>query len=177
MHRQTRPDVRRGLRLVGEHPGPYRSDRPVCPRQRALPPRLVSLQLRRRAVEDPGRRPAIHRSLPQQLEQVVINLITNACQSLKEPSAGITISTYYDAQRNNVRLKVEDQGIGIKPEDMKYIMDPFFTTKRNMGGTGLGLSVSFNIVKSHGGTLILNSKPGQGSTARVSFPAIPKEQP
>jgi len=113
----------------------------------------------------------------QQLEQVVINLITNACQSLKDPSAGITISTYYDAPRNNVRVKVDDQGIGIKPEDLKYIMDPFFTTKRDMGGTGLGLSVSFNIVKSHGGTLVLNSKPGQGSTARVSFPAIPKEHP
>ena len=121
--------------------------------------------------------PPLIRGNAQQLEQVVINLITNACQSLKDPSAGITIATYYDAQRNNVRLKVEDQGIGIKPEDMKYIMDPFFTTKRNMGGTGLGLSVSFNIVKSHGGTLILNSKPGQGSTARVSFPAISKEHP
>jgi PAS domain S-box-containing protein len=108
----------------------------------------------------------------QQLEQVVINLINNACQSLKDPAAEINISTYYNAQRNKIRVKVEDQGIGIKPEDLKYIMDPFFTTKRDMGGTGLGLSVSFNIVKSHGGTLILNSKPGQGSTARVSFPAV-----
>lgn len=107
----------------------------------------------------------------QQLEQVVINLISNACQSLRNPLAAIKISTYYNAQRKKVRIKVEDQGIGIKPDDLKYIMDPFFTTKRDMGGTGLGLSVSYNIVKSHGGTLILNSKPGQGSTARVSFPA------
>ena len=108
----------------------------------------------------------------QQLEQVVINLINNACQSLKDPSAEIKISTYYNPQRNKVRIKVEDKGIGIRPEDLKYIMDPFFTTKRDMGDTGLGLSVSYNIVKSHGGTLILTSKPDEGSTARVSFPAI-----
>jgi PAS domain S-box-containing protein len=111
----------------------------------------------------------------QQLEQVVINLINNACQSLKDPSAEIKISTYYNQQRKKVRIKIEDQGIGIKPEDLKYIMDPFFTTKRDTGGTGLGLSVSYNIVKSHGGTLILSSRPGEGSTARVSFPACEKK--
>lgn len=108
----------------------------------------------------------------QQVEQVVINLINNACQSLKDPSAGIKISTYYNPQRKKVRIKVEDKGVGIKPEDLKHIMDPFFTTKRDTGGTGLGLSVSYNIVKSHGGTLILTSKPGEGSTARVSFPTM-----
>lgn len=111
----------------------------------------------------------------QQLEQVVINLINNACQSLRDRSAEIKISTYFNPQRKKVRIKVEDKGVGIKPDDLKYIMDPFFTTKREMGGTGLGLSVSYNIVKSHGGTLILSSKPGQGSTARVSFPAVLNE--
>jgi PAS domain S-box-containing protein len=108
----------------------------------------------------------------QQLEQVVINLINNACQSLNNTSAGITVSTYYNKTRNKVRIKVEDQGIGIKAGDLKYIMDPFFTTKREMGGTGLGLSVSYNIVKSHGGLLILNSKPEKGTTARASFPPL-----
>jgi PAS domain S-box-containing protein len=108
----------------------------------------------------------------QQLEQVVINLINNACQSLKNPAAGITVSTYYNRARNKVRIKVEDQGVGIKPDDLKYIMDPFFTTKREMGGTGLGLSVSYNIVKSHGGLLILNSKPDKGTVARASFPPL-----
>ena len=108
----------------------------------------------------------------QQLEQVVINLINNACQSLNNTSAGITVSTYYNKTRNKVRIKVEDQGIGIKAGDLKYIMDPFFTTKREMGGTGLGLSVLYNIVKSHGGLLILNSKPEKGTTARASFPPL-----
>jgi PAS domain S-box-containing protein len=108
----------------------------------------------------------------QQIEQVVINLITNACQSLKDNSAEIKVSTYYNAERNKVRIKVEDKGIGISENDLKHIMDPFFTTKRDLGGTGLGLSVSYNIVKSHGGSLILKSSPGRGTMARVSFPGI-----
>lgn len=106
----------------------------------------------------------------QQLEQVVINLINNACQSLKDSTAKITVSTYFNSERKKVRIKVEDEGIGIDEKDLKYIMDPFFTTKRNIGGTGLGLSVSYNIVKSHGGMLLLKSEPGAGTTARVSFP-------
>jgi signal transduction histidine kinase len=108
----------------------------------------------------------------QQIEQVVINLITNACQSLKDNSAEIKVYTYYNAERNKVRIKVEDKGIGIPEDDLKHIMDPFFTTKRNMGGTGLGLSVSYNIVKTHDGSLSLKSEPGRGTMARVSFPGL-----
>ncbi len=108
----------------------------------------------------------------QQLEQVVINLISNACQSLQDKTAGITVSTYYNSQVNKVRIKVEDEGIGIKESDLKYIRDPFFTTKRNMGGTGLGLSISDNIVKSHGGKISLTSKPNKGTIAKVSIPVI-----
>ena len=105
----------------------------------------------------------------QQLEQVVINLITNACQSLKNPSAEIIVSTYYNKAKHHVGIKVEDQGVGIAPADLQYIMDPFFTTKRDMGGTGLGLSVSYNIVKSHGGSLTLSSAPNKGTVARALF--------
>jgi len=108
----------------------------------------------------------------QQLEQVVINLITNACQSLKDNNLGIKVITYYNSKRRRVRIKVVDEGVGIKEEDLKYIMDPFFTTKRDMGGTGLGLSVSYNIVKSHRGKLLLNSEPGKGTIAIVSLPVI-----
>jgi PAS domain S-box-containing protein len=111
----------------------------------------------------------------QQLEQVVINLITNACQSLKDNNSAIRVYTYYNDKRKKVRIKVEDEGIGISGKDLKYIMDPFFTTKRDMGGTGLGLSVSYNIVKSHGGKLLLKSEPGKGTMARISFPVIENE--
>ncbi len=106
----------------------------------------------------------------QQIEQVVINLITNACQSLRKDSDEIKVSTYFNEERRKVRIKIEDQGSGIEERDLKYILDPFFTTKRNMGGTGLGLSVSYNIIKSHNGSLILKSEPGTGTMARASFP-------
>ncbi len=106
----------------------------------------------------------------QQLEQVVITLINNACQALRSTSDEIHVMTYCDRQRGKVRIKVRDQGVGIREEDLKYIMDPFFTTKRDMGGTGLGLSVSYNIVKNHEGTLILKSEPNKGTTARLSLP-------
>ncbi len=106
----------------------------------------------------------------QQLEQVIINLINNACQSLKDNSGKIRVMTYFNTERKKVRIKVEDEGVGIKESDLKYITDPFFTTKRNMGGTGLGLSVSYNIIKSHGGTILFNSEAGKGTSVRVSFP-------
>ena len=106
----------------------------------------------------------------QQIEQVVINLITNACQSLSKDTDEIKVSTYFNEERRKVRIKIEDQGSGIEERDLKYILDPFFTTKRNMGGTGLGLSVSYNIIKSHNGSLILKSEPGSGTMARASFP-------
>jgi len=108
----------------------------------------------------------------QQLEQVVINLINNACQSLNDPSAGIKVTTSFNSTHQLVRIKVEDRGVGIARIDLKHIMDPFFTTKRNMGGTGLGLSVSYNIVKSHGGTLVLTSEPNKGTVARVTLPVL-----
>jgi len=111
----------------------------------------------------------------QQLEQVVINLITNACQSLRVNNSAVRVFTYYNAKRKKARIKVEDEGIGIKEGDLKYIMDPFFTTKRDLGGTGLGLSVSYNIIKSHSGKLLLKSEPGKGTMARVSLPVIENE--
>ncbi len=110
----------------------------------------------------------------QQLEQVVVNLITNACQALQQNDAEIKISNAYEPERNRVRICIEDQGIGIKENDMKFIMDPFFTTKRNSGGTGLGLSVSYNIVKSHRGTLLFRSEVNKGTIAKVYLP-VPRE--
>jgi signal transduction histidine kinase len=111
----------------------------------------------------------------QQLEQVIINLITNACQSLPDTSGEIRIKTYSSRESNEVGVIVKDAGSGIKESDLKYIMDPFFTTKRDKGGTGLGLSVSYNIVKSHGGSLVLTSEPNKGTKAKVALPIVPPQ--
>jgi PAS domain S-box-containing protein len=109
----------------------------------------------------------------QQLEQVIINLITNACQSLQGTSDPISIRTYSAREKNEIGVVVKDEGVGINQTDFKHIMDPFFTTKRDQGGTGLGLSVSYNIVKRHGGVLELMSGPGKGTTARMTLPVVP----
>jgi polar amino acid transport system substrate-binding protein len=71
-------------------------------------------------------------------------------------------------------VEVQDQGVGIPEENLKRILDPFFTTKQDTGGTGLGLSISYNIVKNHGGDLAISSLPGQGTTAVVSLPLPPE---
>lgn len=107
---------------------------------------------------------------PQRIEQVVINLILNACQSLEHPGAAITLRTGYDVARGLVYLEVVDEGVGIPEEDLAHITDPFFTTKRNTGGTGLGLSVSAGIVRSHNGSLNFASTPGKGTTATLALP-------
>lgn len=106
----------------------------------------------------------------QQLEQVLINLINNACQSLKNKTQSVTINIYVEKETNSAVVEVKDTGAGIEEENLKYIFDPFFTTKRNSGGTGLGLYISYNIVKSHGGELELKSEINKGTTCRIVLP-------
>ncbi len=111
----------------------------------------------------------------QHIEQVVINLIINACEALPDKDHAVTVSTAYYQKSNKVVLKVMDQGEGILPEVFNQISDPFFTTKRNMGGTGLGLAISGKIIEDHGGTIDFDSSPGKGTTATVTVPAIQTE--
>lgn len=106
----------------------------------------------------------------QRLEQVMINLIKNACEANDGAAKPITVIIEYKSEIHKVVVSIRDQGLGIKPENMKYVMDPFFTTKRDQGGTGLGLAISFNIVKDHGGELILESTVGKGTSATVLLP-------
>ena len=106
----------------------------------------------------------------QRIEQVVVNLVLNACQALPDRDHGIKIVTGLGANRQQLELRVQDQGTGIAPEHLSRLTDPFFTTKRESGGTGLGLSVSAGIVKEHGGSISFDSAPGKGTTVTLSFP-------
>jgi polar amino acid transport system substrate-binding protein len=114
---------------------------------------------------------------PTRIEQVAVNLLLNACQALASPEAAIAVSTSVSDDGRSVVLTVADEGAGIAPEDLPRITDPFFTTKRASGGTGLGLSVSAGIVKEHGGSLDFVSQPGRGTTAHLSLPVAPKAAP
>ena len=110
------------------------------------------------------------RGSAQRIEQVVVNLLVNACQALPSPERGVALATWFDAEKNVVILEVRDEGTGIAPEHLPHLTDPFFTTKRESGGTGLGLSVSSGIAKEHGGELSFSSTPGAGTTARLTLP-------
>lgn len=109
------------------------------------------------------------------LEQVLINLINNSCEALKDKEKAITIISSYDSTINLVTLSIADEGHGIEPQSLTKITDPFYTSKRAMGGTGLGLSVSAGIIKEHGGILQFESKIGCGTTATITFTPAPKQ--
>ncbi|OEY67843.1 histidine kinase [Marinobacter sp. X15-166B] len=108
----------------------------------------------------------------QRIEQVVINLIVNACQALDSSDRGITVKTRYRSASGELRLEVHDQGCGIDPANLPRLIDPFFTTKREQGGTGLGLSVSDSIIQEHGGSLAYNSVLGLGTCATLTLAAV-----
>jgi len=110
------------------------------------------------------------RGSAQKIEQVLLNLLQNACQSLHDKSSGVSIGAYYDRGRRLVMVEVKDEGEGMSEEVLSRIKEPFFTTKRVTGGTGLGLSISSRIVEEHGGTLLFQSDPGKGTVATVSLP-------
>ncbi|MCH4563250.1 transporter substrate-binding domain-containing protein [Halomonas sp. EGI 63088] len=113
----------------------------------------------------------------QRIEQVVINLVLNACQALDDMEQAIVLTTRHDRDRRCVLLEVSDQGRGIDPESMNLLTDPFFTTRRECGGTGLGLSVSAGIVREHHGTLTFASSPGEGTTVTLALPVPPQPPP
>jgi PAS domain S-box-containing protein len=107
----------------------------------------------------------------QQLGQVIINLLMNACQALPARECGIWLTTGFDAATGHVTIAVRDEGYGMSPDVRTKIMEPFFTTKLDCGGTGLGLSISRSIVKEHRGTLEFVSELGKGTTFIVNIPA------
>ncbi|MDR9873560.1 ATP-binding protein [Pseudomonas allii] len=106
--------------------------------------------------------------LASQLNQVVMNLVINAAQSMGPERGTITISNGVEGE--HVWLEVADNGCGIAPETVQKIFDPFFTTKPVGEGTGLGLSLSYGIVKKHGGNISVISELGKGTTFRVVLP-------
>ena len=104
---------------------------------------------------------------PSQLNQVFLNILVNAGQAI-DAKGTITIVTGCDG--DTAFVEITDNGKGIAPEDVSRIFDPFFTTKPVGQGTGLGLSLSYNIVRKHGGHIDVRSAPGAGATFRIVLP-------
>jgi PAS domain S-box-containing protein len=124
-----------------------------------------------------------------QVSQIIMNLCTNAAQSMRDMQGEIIVSVSnsfvddkYTATHPDLKkglyllLKVTDNGSGIQPAIIERIFDPFFTTKERGKGTGLGLAVIHGIVKNHGGSIYVQSKPGQGTTFEVYIPVTDEKK-
>jgi signal transduction histidine kinase len=101
------------------------------------------------------------------MEQVFTNVLVNALQSLKQ-NGEVTVRS--GENEKYVFVEFQDNGEGISKDNLKKIFDPYFTTKKRRGGSGLGLPVTYNIVKEHGGKIEVKSTPGKGSLFRVCLP-------
>jgi two-component system NtrC family sensor kinase len=103
------------------------------------------------------------------LQQVLLNLFMNSIQAMENGGELRVIVSRTDTS-HEARIDVIDNGCGIPPENIDQIFDPFFTTKKEGVGTGLGLSVSYNIIKKNGGRLEVKSRPGEGTCFSIFLP-------
>lgn len=125
------------------------------------------------------------RGSPLRIEQIVVNLLLNACQAVCQTECQnmdrqdreIALRTQFNKDMGELILEVADQGCGIAADDLPKLADPFFTTRRESGGTGLGLFVSTGIAAEHGGRLAFESSPGSGTRARLILHPEPEETP
>lgn len=104
------------------------------------------------------------------LQQVFTNLVINAIQSMQAEGGALTLGTLLHAEAGVCEVIISDTGYGIAEEDMEQIFNPFFTTKKQ--GVGLGLSISYGIIKEHGGRIDVQSAAGNGATFRVVLPVL-----
>jgi two-component system NtrC family sensor kinase len=105
----------------------------------------------------------------KKIKQVLINLLMNAIHAVERKGC-IRISTELDRDSDKMFIRISDDGYGIEKNNISKIFDPFFTTKPTGEGTGLGLSVSYGIIKDHGGDIRVDSEPGKGSIFTIMMP-------
>jgi two-component system NtrC family sensor kinase len=110
---------------------------------------------------------------PHQVQQVFLNIINNSRQAIEAHQPGGLIRITTEKCGDHLRVIFEDNGPGIPEKNLSKVFDPFFTTKEVGKGTGLGLSLCYGIIKEHGGTITVKSKPGEGATFIVDLPASP----
>ena len=107
--------------------------------------------------------------IPNQLEQALVALFVNAVEAM--PHGGtLTLQVETETTSKRVLMRVRDTGVGIKTEDLPHIFEPFFSTKTQGQGTGLGLSVVYGILERHGGTVEVESEIGKGTSFKLSLP-------
>jgi two-component system NtrC family sensor kinase len=145
--------------------------------QRALQVQQASLRQKNITVEfqPPASLPSIVGD-PKLLTQIFLNIITNAEQAISGVRDHGTLKISLESSHGNLIATFADDGPGISPENAGKLFDPFFTTRRPGGGSGLGLTISLAVAKEHGGRIEVQSTPRGGATFRVVLP-VPVENP
>ncbi|MDP4858594.1 MAG: ATP-binding protein [Desulfobacterales bacterium] len=113
----------------------------------------------------------------QNIEQIIVNILINAVQAIDHSQGRIRIETGIRPADGRLHLSIADNGRGVDPVLVDRLFDPFVTDKQTQGGTGLGLSVSYNLVKSHGGDIAFESRPGKGTIFHIDFPTLATGKP
>src|SRR5467141_3155273 len=181
----THRQARRAARIVQNL---LEFSRPASPQKKPLDlnnilERTLQLHehsLRRNNIEVDSRLPG---ELPgvigdaNQLIQVFLNLITNAEQAIREVRDSGRIQIRAGRNGNQLTITVQDDGVGIRPEALPRIFDPFYTTKRPGGGTGLGLSICMSIIREHGGNIEAETLPAGGSAFTIYLPVASGDPP
>jgi signal transduction histidine kinase len=116
------------------------------------------------------------RGSSQQLEQVFINVILNALQSLPDRQCRVSVEVDAEGDSGVVSIRVHDEGEGISHEHLEALTEPFFSTRADSGGTGLGLSISQSIIDRHGGRIEFESERDQGTTVTITLPMPTDEE-
>jgi PAS domain S-box-containing protein len=106
---------------------------------------------------------------PQKLIQIMVNLISNALEALTDDMQGIRVSSTFDRAKSVLKLTVADEGEGMTQEQIKNATEPFYSTKLESGGTGLGLTITKMLLDEHDADLYIDSIPGQGTTVTVAI--------
>jgi signal transduction histidine kinase len=108
-----------------------------------------------------------------QLQQVFMNLVSNAAQAMESKDGGVLrITSAFHPKDGQILIQIQDTGIGIPPEHMSKLFEPFFTTKKRKG-VGLGLSVAYGIIQEHGGSIYVQSVIDKGATFNIKLPLHP----
>jgi len=112
----------------------------------------------------------------QSIEQIILNLIINAVQAIDHNRGEIEIATGFQIKDGRVYIRITDNGRGISPSISDKIFLPFVTDKLSDGGTGLGLSVTYSLVKAHEGEIVFETRQGQGTSFTVYLPTLLKRR-
>ena len=112
------------------------------------------------------------RGIYHRLEQAFVNLIQNACNALESKNKEIRVATKHLEEKRIIEIEIKDQGVGIENKNLELVTDPFFTTRLEKGGTGLGLYITKNIITEHKGSIRFFSKVNEGTRVIVTLPAL-----